>query len=262
MTERALWVAKSGLDAQQTRMAVISNNLANVNTTGFKKSRAIFEDLVYQNIRQVGAQSTQNTTLPSGLQLGTGVRTVATEKLHTQGNVQQTENSLDVAINGRGFIQVLMPNGDINYTRDGSLKLDSTGQLVTSGGLPIEPAVTIPNDALSITIGRDGTVSVLQPGNPAPNQVGQLQTADFVNPTGLEPVGENLYRESVASGPPVLGTPGDQEFGAMLQGSLETSNVNVVEELVNMIETQRAYEMNSKAISTTDQMLSFVTQQL
>ena len=262
MTERALWVAKSGLDAQQTRMAVISNNLANVNTTGFKKSRAIFEDLVYQNIRQVGAQSTQNTTLPSGLQLGTGVRTVATEKLHTQGNVQQTENSLDVAINGRGFLQVLMPNGDINYTRDGSLKLDSTGQLVTSGGLPIEPAITIPNDAISITIGRDGTVSVLQPGNATPNQVGQLQTADFVNPTGLEPVGENLYRESVSSGAPVLGTPGDQEFGPLLQGSLETSNVNVVEELVNMIETQRAYEMNSKAISTTDQMLSFVTQQL
>ncbi len=262
MTERALWVAKSGLDAQQTRMAVISNNLANVNTTGFKKSRAIFEDLVYQNIRQVGAQSSQNTTLPSGLQLGTGVRTVATEKLHTQGNIQQTENSLDVAVNGRGFLQILMPNGDINYTRDGSLKLDSTGQLVTSGGLPLEPAITIPNDALSVTIGRDGTVSVLQPGNAAPNQVGQIQTADFVNPTGLEPVGENLYRESVSSGAPVLGTPGDQEFGALLQGSLETSNVNVVEELVNMIETQRAYEMNSKAISTTDQMLSFVTQQL
>jgi flagellar basal-body rod protein FlgG len=262
MTERALWVAKSGLDAQQTRMAVISNNLANVNTTGFKKSRAIFEDLVYQNIRQVGAQTSQNTQLPSGLQLGTGVRTVATEKLHTQGNVQQTENSLDVAVNGRGFLQVLMPNGDINYTRDGSLKLDSTGQLVTSGGNPIEPAITIPNDAISITIGRDGTVSVLQPGNAAPSQVGQIQTADFVNPTGLEPVGENLYRESVASGAPVQGTPGEQEFGALLQGSLETSNVNVVEELVNMIETQRAYEMNSKAISTTDQMLSFVTQQL
>ena len=262
MTERALWVAKSGLDAQQTRMAVISNNLANVNTTGFKKSRAIFEDLVYQNIRQVGAQTSQNTQLPSGLQLGTGVRTVATEKLHTQGNVQQTENSLDVAVNGRGFLQVLMPNGDINYTRDGSLKLDSTGQLVTSGGNPIEPAITIPNDAISITIGRDGTVSVLQPGNATPNQVGQIQTADFVNPTGLEPVGENLYRESVASGAPVQGTPGEQEFGPLLQGSLETSNVNVVEELVNMIETQRAYEMNSKAISTTDQMLSFVTQQL
>lgn len=262
MTERALWVAKSGLDAQQTRMAVIANNLANVNTTGFKKSRAIFEDLVYQNIRQVGAQSTQNTQLPSGLQLGTGVRTVATEKLHSQGNMQQTENPLDVAINGRGFIQILMPNGDINYTRDGSLKLDSTGQLVTSGGLTLEPAITIPNDAISITIGRDGTVSALQPGNATPVQLGQIQLADFVNPTGLEPVGENLYRESVASGTPVLGTPGEQEYGSLFQGSLETSNVNVVEELVNMIETQRAYEMNSKAISTTDQMLSFVTQQL
>lgn len=262
MTERALWVAKSGLDAQQTRMAVIANNLANVNTTGFKKSRAIFEDLVYQNIRQVGAQTTQNTQLPSGLQLGTGVRTVATEKLHTQGNVQQTENSLDIAINGRGFLQILMPNGDINYTRDGSLKLDSTGQLVTAGGLPLEPSITVPDDAISITIGRDGTVSVLQPGNATPAQVGQIETADFINPTGLEPIGENLYRESVASGPPVLGTPGDQEYGPLLQGSLETSNVNVVEELVNMIETQRAYEMNSKAISTTDQMLSFVTQQL
>jgi flagellar basal-body rod protein FlgG len=262
MTERALWVAKTGLDAQQTRMAVIANNLANVNTTGFKKSRPIFEDLVYQNIRQAGAQTTQNTQLPSGLQLGTGVRTVATEKLHTQGNIQQTENSLDIAINGRGYLQILMPNGDINYTRDGSLKLDSEGQLVTSGGLPLEPAISVPNDAISITIGRDGTVSVLQPGNAAPVQVGQIQTADFINPTGLEPVGENLYRETVSSGAPIVGTPGDQEYGALLQGSLETSNVNVVEELVSMIETQRAYEMNSKAISTTDQMLSFVTQQL
>jgi flagellar basal-body rod protein FlgG len=194
--------------------------------------------------------------------LGTGVRTVATEKLHTQGNIQQTENSLDVAINGRGYLQILMPNGDINYTRDGSLKLDSEGQLVKSGGLTLEPAISIPNDAISITIGRDGTVSVLQPGNAAPVQVGQIQTADFINPTGLEPVGENLYRETVSSGAPIVGTPGDQEYGPLLQGSLETSNVNVVEELVNMIETQRAYEMNSKAISTTDQMLSFVTQQL
>lgn len=262
MTERALWVAKTGLDAQQTRMAVISNNLANVNTTGFKKSRPIFEDLVYQNIRQVGAQSTQNTQLPSGLQLGTGVRTVATEKLHTQGNIQQTENSLDVAINGRGFLQVLMPNGDINYTRDGSFKMDSNGQLVTSGGLTVEPNITIPQDAISITIGRDGTVSVLQPGNATPSQVGQIQLADFVNPTGLEPIGENMYRESVASGAPIVGNPGENEMGSIMQGSLETSNVNVVEELVNMIETQRAYEMNSKAISTTDEMLSFVTQQL
>lgn len=262
MTERALWVAKTGLDAQQTRMAVIANNLANVNTTGFKKSRAIFEDLVYQNIRQVGAQSSQNNVLPSGLQLGTGVKTVATEKLHTQGNIQQTENALDIAVNGRGFLQIQMPNGDINYTRDGSLKIDSTGQLVTSSGLVLDPAITIPQDALSVTIARDGTVSVLQPGNAAPAEVGQIQTANFVNPTGLEPVGENLYRESVASGPPIVGTPGDAEYGPLLQGSLETSNVNVVEELVNMIETQRAYEMNSKAISTTDEMLSFVTQQL
>jgi len=262
MTERALWVAKSGLDAQQTRMAVISNNLANVNTTGFKKGRAIFDDLMYQNIRQVGAQTTQNNQLPTGLQLGTGVRTVATEKIHTQGNVQQTENALDVAINGRGFLQILTPNGDINYTRDGSLKLDSTGQLVTSGGLTLEPAITVPQDAISVTIGTDGTVSVSQPGNATPVQVGQIQTANFVNPAGLEAVGDNLYRESAASGAPILGTPGQAEYGPLVQGALETSNVNVVEELVNMIETQRAYEMNSKAISTTDQMLSFVTQQL
>ncbi|MCK9606438.1 MAG: flagellar basal-body rod protein FlgG [Methylomonas sp.] len=262
MTERALWVAKTGLDAQQTRMAVISNNLANVNTTGFKKSRPLFEDLIYQNVRQVGSQTTQNTQLPTGLQLGTGVRTVATEKLHTQGNILQTENSLDVAINGRGYIQILMPNGDIDYTRDGSLKLDSTGQLVTSGGLTLEPNITIPQDAISISIGRDGTVNVVQPGSAAATNVGQIQLADFINPTGLEPVGENLFRESVASGPPIIGIPGENELGSLQQGALETSNVNVVEELVNMIETQRAYEMNSKAISTTDEMLSFVTQQL
>ena len=262
MTERALWVAKSGLDAQQTRMAVISNNLANVNTTGFKKSRANFEDLIYQNVRQVGSQSTQNTILPTGLQLGTGVRTVATEKLHTQGNIQQTENSLDMAISGRGFFQILMSNGDINYTRNGSFKLDSNGQIVTSGGQLLQPAITVPHDATSLTIGRDGTVSVVQPGTAAAVQIGQIQTADFINPAGLEPIGENLFRESVSSGAPIIGVPGEDEFGAIFQGSLETSNVNVVEELVNMIETQRAYEMNSKAISTTDQMLSFATQQL
>lgn len=262
MTERALWVAKSGLDAQQTRMAVISNNLANVNTTGFKKARPIFEDLMYQNVRQAGAQSTQNTQLPTGLQLGTGVRTVATEKLHTQGNIQQTENSLDIAISGRGYLQILMPNGEINYTRDGSFKLDSNGQMVTSGGLSLEPAVTVPPDALSLTIGRDGIITIQQPGSPAAVQIGQLQLADFINPAGLTPIGENLFRQTVASGDPVIGNPGDNELGSTQQGALETSNVNVVEELVNMIETQRAYEMNSKAISTTDQMLSFVTQQL
>jgi len=262
MTERALWVAKTGLDAQQTRMAVIANNLANVNTTGFKKDRAMFDDLMYQNIRQVGGQTTQNTQSPTGTALGTGVRTVSTEKVHTQGNVQQTGNSLDVAINGRGFLQILMPNGETNYTRDGSLKLDSTGQLVTSSGLTLNPAITVPPDALSVTIGTDGTVSASLPGSASPQQLGQIETANFINPTGLEAVGDNLYRESAASGPPIVGVPGQAEFGSLNQGSLETSNVNVVEELVNMIEAQRAYEMNSKAISTTDQMLSFVTQQL
>jgi len=262
MTERSLWVAKTGLDAQQTRMAVISNNLANVNTTGFKKDRAMFDDLMYQNIRQVGGDTTQNIQAPTGTALGTGVKTVSTEKVHSQGNVQQTGNSLDVAINGRGFLQILMPNGETHYTRDGSLKTDATGQLVTSGGLPLNPAITVPADALSVTIGTDGTVSVTQPGAAAPAVVGQIQLANFINPTGLQAVGDNLYRESAASGAPIVGTPGQGEYGTINQGSLETSNVNVVEELVNMIEAQRAYEMNSKAISTADQMLSFVTQQL
>lgn len=182
--------------------------------------------------------------------------------MHTQGNIQQTDNSLDVAIQGRGFLQILMPNGDINYTRDGSFKLSSTGEMVNANGMTLEPAITIPEDAISITIGRDGTVSVLQPGSPTLAQVGQIQTVSFVNPAGLEPIGENMYRESIASGAPTIGTPGQNELGTLNQGALETSNVNVVEELVNMIETQRAYEMNSKAISTTDEMLSYVTQQL
>lgn len=262
MTERALWVAKTGLDAQQTRMSVISNNLANVNTTGFKRDRAVFEDLLYQNIRQVGAQTTQSSELPSGFQLGAGVRTVATEKIHTQGNIVQTQNTLDAAVSGRGFFQILLPNGDIGYTRDGTFQLDSTGQMVTSSGYDLDPAITIPNDALSVTIGSDGTVSVLQPGTATPTQVGQILLADFVNPTGLEPIGENLYRESLSSGPPVTGVPGENELGQLVQGALETSNVNVVEELVNMIETQRAYEMNSKAISTTDDMLQYASNNL
>jgi flagellar basal-body rod protein FlgG len=262
MTERALWVAKTGLDAQQTRMAVISNNIANVNTTGFKADRPIFQDLMYQNIRQSGGQTSQNTQLPTGLQLGTGVRPVATEKIHTQGNILQTGNSLDLAINGRGFFQILMPNGDTNYTRDGTFQLDSTGQIVTAGGIALTPNVTVPQDALSITIGKDGTVSVTQPGSSAANQIGQIQTADFINPAGLEPIGDNLFRETVASGTPIIGSPSENEFGALTQGSLETSNVNIVEEMVNMIETQRAYEVSSKAISTTDQMLSFATQNL
>ncbi|MCO6412046.1 MAG: flagellar basal-body rod protein FlgG [Thiogranum sp.] len=259
---KALWVAKTGLEAQQTRMSVISNNLANVNTTGFKKDRAVFEDLLYQNVRQVGAQSSQDTRLPSGFQTGTGVRTVATEKLHTLGNIVQTENSLDVAVQGRGFFQVLQPDGNLAYTRDGSFKMDETGQLVTASGYVIQPAITIPSNATSITIGSDGVVSALVPGNAAPTQLGSIQLADFINPGGLQAIGQNLYLETAASGSPSTGNPGLNGVGSVIQGALETSNVNVVEELVNMIEAQRAYEMNSKAIQGTDRMLQFVTSNL
>ena len=259
---KALWVAKTGLEAQQTRMSVISNNLANVNTTGFKRDRAVFEDLLYQNVRQVGAQSSQDTRLPSGMQLGTGVRTVATEKLHTLGNIVQTENSLDVAIQGRGFLQVLLPDGNIAYSRDGAFKMDETGQLVTSSGYVIQPAITIPSNATSVTIGSDGVVSALTPGSASPTQLGSIQLADFINPGGLQSIGQNLFLETASSGSPTTGTPGLNGLGSVVQGALETSNVNVVEELVNMIETQRAYEMNSKAIQTTDRMLQFVTSNL
>ena len=260
--DKALWVAKTGLEAQQTRMSVISNNLANVNTTGFKRDRAVFEDLLYQNVRQVGAQSSQDTRLPSGMQLGTGVRTVATEKLHTLGNIVQTENSLDVAIQGRGFLQVLLPDGNIGYSRDGAFKMDETGQLVTASGYVIQPAITIPSNATSVTIGSDGVVSALTPGSTSPTQLGSIQLADFINPGGLQPIGQNLFLESASSGSPTTGTPGLNGLGSVVQGALETSNVNVVEELVNMIETQRSYEMNSKAIQTTDRMLQFVTSNL
>jgi flagellar basal-body rod protein FlgG len=259
---KALWVAKTGLEAQQTRMSVIYNNLAIVNTTGFKRDRAVFEDLLYQNVRQVGAQSSQDTRLPSGLQLGTGVRTVATEKIQTLGNIVQTENSLDVAIQGRGFFQVLKPDGNIGYSRDGSFKMDETGQLVTSSGYVIQPAITVPNNSISLTIGSDGVVSSLTPGSATPTQLGSIQLADFINPGGLQAVGQNLFNETASSGSPSTGTPGLNGLGTVIQGALETSNVNVVEELVNMIETQRAYEMNSKAIQTTDRMLQFVTSNL
>lgn len=259
---QALWIGKTGLDAQQSRLAVVSNNLANVNTTGYKKGRAVFEDLLYQNVRQPGGQTSQDTQLPSGLTLGTGVRMVATQKLHSQGNLLQTNNPLDVAVQGRGFFQVLMPNGDQAYTRTGEFQVNSDGQMVTSAGYTLQPDITIPDNATSVTIGRDGTVSVALPNNPAPAQVGTIQLADFVNPSGLQPVGENLYKETGASGAPQIGTAGQNSLGTTIQGSLESSNVNVVEELVNMIETQRAYEMNSKAISTADRMLQFVNNNL
>ncbi|MEL7024009.1 MAG: flagellar basal-body rod protein FlgG [Pseudomonadota bacterium] len=256
---QALWVAKTGLDAQQTRMTVVSNNLANVNTNGFKRGRVVFEDLVYQNQRQVGGQSSQNTVLPSGLNVGTGVRVVATEQLHTQGSILQTENSLDIAVIGRGYFQVLLPDASIGYTRDGAFQQDAQGQIVTASGYPLQPPVTLPPQTQSITIGVDGTVTATLQGQSAPIQIGTIQTVDFVNPVGLQPRGENLYLETAASGTAQPGTPGLNGLGALQQGALEGSNVNVVEELVNMIETQRAYEMNSKAISTNDQMLQFLT---
>jgi len=259
---QALWIAKTGLDAQQTRMAVISNNLANVNTAGFKRGRAVFEDLLYQNIRQVGAQSSQDTQLPSGLSLGTGVRTVSTEKLFTQGNTVETGNNLDMAIQGGGFFQILMPDGTQAYTRDGSFHMDAQGQIVTASGNVLQPAITIPSDAVSLTIGSDGTVGVVTPGSSTATQIGSIQLANFVNPTGLQPIGQNLYLESGSSGSAQTGTPGLTGLGTISQGSIETSNINVVEELVNMIEAQRAYEMNSKAIAATDKMLQYVNNNL
>ncbi|MCL4470454.1 MAG: flagellar basal-body rod protein FlgG [Sulfuricella sp.] len=257
---RSLWIAKTGLDAQQTNIDVISNNLANVSTNGFKRSRPVFEDLLYQTLRQPGAQSSQQTQLPTGMQLGTGVRPVATEKIFTQGNLQQTGNSLDVAINGKGFFQILMPDGTTSYTRDGSFQVDSQGQLVTSSGYAVQPAITIPSDALSVTIAKDGTVSVTQTGSTSPTQVGSLQLAGFINPAGLQNIGENLFQETAASGTPSANTPGTNGLGVLNQNYVETSNVNVVEELVNMIQAQRAYEINSKAITTSDQMLQKLTQ--
>ena len=259
---QALWIAKTGLEAQQNRLSTVSNNLANVNTTGFKRARAVFEDLLYQNLRQAGGQSSQETELPTGLSLGTGVRTVATQKLHTQGNLIQTNNTFDTAIQGKGFFQILKPNGDIGYTRNGEFQINSTGQLVNSSGYRVQPDIIVPENALSITIGADGVVSVTQPGNPAPAQVGVIQIADFVNPAGLQSIGGNLLVETGASGAPVVGSPDTSNLGSLIQGSIESSNVNVVEELVNMIETQRAYEMNSKAISTADQMLQYVNNNL
>lgn len=257
---RSLWISKTGLDAQQTQMDVIANNLANVSTNGFKRSRAVFEDLLYQTLRQPGAQSSQQTQLPSGLQIGTGVRPVATERVFTQGNLQQTGNSKDVAIQGKGFFQVLMPDGTMAFTRDGSFQSDAQGQMVTSSGYQIQPNITIPVNALSITIGRDGTVSVTQPGVAVPVEVGTLQLATFINPVGLQSVGENLFVETASSGPPNFNAPGIDGAGLLNQGYVETSNVNVVEELVNMIQTQRAYEINSKSIQTSDQMLQRLSQ--
>lgn len=257
---KSLWTAKTGLESQQVKMDVIANNLANVSTNGFKKSRAVFEDLLYQNLRQPGASNDIRNTLPSGMQVGSGVRPVATERLHTQGGLENTGNSRDLAINGSGFFQVRMPDGSTAFTRDGSFQLDQNGQMVTASGYPLEPAVLIPDNALSVTVGRDGLVSITEPGSSQSVEVGQLTLSTFVNPAGLQSVGENLYLETTASGMRSESIPGMNGAGTLYQSYVETSNVNVVEEMVSMIQTQRAYEINSKAVQTSDEMLSRLAQ--
>ncbi|CAQ84738.1 MULTISPECIES: flagellar basal-body rod protein FlgG [Photorhabdus] len=257
---RSLWIAKTGLDAQQTNMDVIANNLANVSTNGFKRQRAVFEDLLYQTIRQPGAMSSEQTRLPSGLQIGTGVRPVATERIHSQGNLSGTNNNHHVAIRGKGFFQVQLPDGSSAYTRDGSFQEDQNGQLVTANGFLVFPTITIPDNATDIAISSDGVVSVKVQGQSAPQQVGQFTLTTFINENGLESIGENLYVETSSSGVPIENTPGINGAGLLQHKYLETSNVNIAEELVNMIQTQRAYEVNSKAVSTSDQMLQKLTQ--
>lgn len=257
---KSLWTAKTGLESQQVQMDVIANNLANVGTNGFKRSRAVFEDLLYQNLRQPGAQNDVQNALPSGMQVGTGVRPVATERLHNQGGLENTENSRDLAINGNGFFQVQMTDGSIAYTRDGSFQLDENGQMVTNNGYPLDPAIILPDNALSVTIGEDGIVSVTQPGTTQSMEVGQITLSTFVNPAGLESIGGNLYVETTSSGPRNENVPGMNGAGRLYQGYVETSNVNVVEEMVSMIQTQRAYEINSKAVQTSDEMLARLSQ--
>jgi flagellar basal-body rod protein FlgG len=256
----SLWISKTGMQAQQTQLDVISNNLANVSTNGFKRSTAVFEDLMYQNLRQVGANTTEQSTLPTGLQIGLGVRPVATSRSFTQGNFQQSGNNLDVAIRGNGFFQVTLPDGTTGYTRDGAFQVNAEGQLVTSSGYAVANGITVPANAVSVTIGDDGTVSARVAGQTALQGLGNIPLASFINPAGLDPLGQNLFAETVASGAPNTGNPGTNGLGLLAQGFIETSNVNVVQELVTMIQTQRAYELNSKAIQTSDQMLQRLTQ--
>jgi len=257
---RSLWIAKSGMEAQQTQLDAISNNLANSSTNGYKQSHAIFEDLMYQNLRQSGANSTEQTQLPTGLQIGLGVRPVATSRIYSQGSLQQTGNNLDLAIKGNGFFQIQQPDGTTAYTRDGSFQLDANGQIVTNTGYTVVPGITIPATAQSITIGQDGTVSVTLPGQVNPQTLGQIQLANFINPAGLDPKGGNLFAETASSGTPNVGAPNLNGMGSLQQGYVESSNVNVVTELVTMIQTQRAYELNSKAVQTSDQMLQKLAQ--
>jgi flagellar basal-body rod protein FlgG len=252
---RSLWISKTGMEAQQTQLDAIAHNLANSATTGYKRGHAVFEDLMYQNMRQVGANTTDQTTLPTGLQLGLGVRSVALARNFSQGSLQQTGNPYDMAINGQGFFQIQLPDGTTAYTRDGSFKVNAQGQLVTNNGHAVQPGITVPANAVSVSVSKDGIVNITLPGQAAVQQLGQLQLAGFVNPAGLEPRGENLFGESAASGAPQAGVPNANGLGSIESGYLETSNVNMVQELVSMIQTQRAYEINSKAVQTSDQML-------
>lgn len=257
---RSLYIAKTGMDSSQFRLDVVSNNLANVNTTGFKKSRAVFEDLMYQVLRQPGSQSANNTQVPTGLMVGTGAAPVATDRMFQQGNTQQTENPLDVAINGRGFLRFQMPDGTIGYSRDGNLKLDSEGRIVNSNGYLLDPPITVPSNSTKLTISQNGLVQTSVPGSTAASDLGTIQLADFVNPQGLESVGQNLFLETAASGGPVMGDPGANGIGTVMQGYVEASNVNVTEELINMIQAQRSYELNSRGVKTSDEMLQRLSQ--
>ncbi|MBW6532170.1 flagellar basal-body rod protein FlgG [Sphingomonas citri] len=262
MTTSAMHIARTGLDAQDTRMRVISNNLANVSTTGFKRDRASFETLSYQVVTAAGAQSTAESKYATGLNLGTGVRVQGTSRTETQGSMNQTGNSLDLALDGDGYFQVQMPGGQLGYTRAGNFSRSPEGLLITSQGYQVMPGITVPANATQITIGLDGTVSATVPGQDQAQNLGQIQVASFPNPAGLTSAGDNFLTESAASGAANLGVPGEDGRGRVRQGTLEASNVNVVEELVDMIETQRAYEVNSKMISATDDMLKYVNQNL
>jgi flagellar basal-body rod protein FlgG len=252
---RTLWIASTGMQAQNMNIDVIANNLANVNTAGFKKSRIDFQDLLYQTMRPAGVASAQGNEVPTGIQLGHGTRSVATQKIFTRGDIQPTGNELDMAIEGDGFFQILQPNGEIAYTRAGTFKVDSDGRIVTSDGYPLEPEMAVPDDATSISIGSDGTVSVLQAGETDPSEIGSIELVKFLNPGGLNSIGKNLYLPTKASGDEITGTPGEDGFGTVAQGYVEMSNVNVVEEMVQMVSAQRAYEINSKAIKTADEIL-------
>jgi flagellar basal-body rod protein FlgG len=256
----SLQIARSGLDALDQRMRTISNNLANVNTTGFKRDRAAFVSLMYQDGRQAGAPSSADSQYATGLGTGTGVRVAGTERIHTQGALTQTDNALDVAIEGDGFFAVVTPDGRQAFTRDGSFKLSANGEMVTSAGLRLAQPIIIPDGAQSITIAPDGTVSATLQGEPAPIEAGQIQITRFLNPAGLEARGDNLYAETAASGAPQVGVAGVEGAGSIRQGALEGSNVSTVQELVDMIETQRAYEVNAKVIKAADEMAQYVTQ--